>query len=79
MMGCGGYVGWMWVWPALVVAGLVALIWLAVLLARGRTNLAHKGAGRDDADSGARRILDERYARGDIDEQDYHQRRDALR
>jgi putative membrane protein len=69
----------MWIWPALVVAGLTALIFLAVLLARGGSRATHPGAAPDDANSGALRILDERYARGDIDEQDYRQRRDALR
>jgi putative membrane protein len=80
MMGCGGYAGWMWVWPILVVVGLAALILLAVLLARGAgLGTAHKGSERADDDAAARRVLDERYARGDIDEQDYRQRRDTLR
>jgi putative membrane protein len=80
MMGCAGYVGWMWIWPTLVLIGLAALTVLAVLVARGGLG-THKATERPDTDStaGARRILDERYARGDIDEEDYRQRRDMLR
>jgi putative membrane protein len=80
MMGCIGYVGWMWAWPVLVVVGLAALTLLAVLLARGAgSGTEHNGSERADADVAARRILDERHACGDIDEQYHRQRRDAMR
>lgn len=69
----GAWMGWMWFWPALVVAGLVLAAVGAVWWARSRrTNSA---GGPDDA----RRILDERFARGEIDEAEYRRRRAELR
>ncbi|MGB2567058.1 SHOCT domain-containing protein [Micromonospora citrea] len=64
-----GMAGWMWIWPLLVVAALVVL---AVLVVR-----AVAGGPQPKARS-ARQILDERYARGEIDEEEYRRRRDAL-
>lgn len=72
----GGY-AMMWPWmilvTAVVVAGLIVLILVVVMLARaGHTQTL----GPDDW--AARRILDERYARGEIDHEEYRRRRDAL-
>jgi putative membrane protein len=57
--------------------GLVAAV---VVYAIRATSRGREGAGspprRDDA---ALRILDERFARGDIDAEEYTQRRDLLR
>lgn len=76
MMG-GWAMGWMWVWPALIVAGLVIIGYVAVRLVPGRQPPSPTGAGPRSG-SAARRILDERYARGEIDEEDYRRRRDLL-
>ncbi|SCG46147.1 SHOCT domain-containing protein [Micromonospora halophytica] len=65
-----GMAGWMWVWPLLVVAALVVL---AVLVVR-----AVGGGGPQSGVRSARQVLDERYARGEIDEEEYRRRRDAL-
>lgn len=76
MDGFGVMMGWMWVWPVLVVVGLVILGYLGVLLAQGRL-----GSGRPeptDNRSPARRILDERYARGEIDDDEYRRRKAEL-
>lgn len=73
MMGWG--LGWMWVWPVLIVAGLVIIGYVAVRLATGRQPSSSTGPGSGSA---ARRILDERYARGEIDEEEYRRRRDLL-
>lgn len=73
---CGGWWpamgGWMWVWPAMVVIGLVVVGVLAYGLLRGDRNSAPVRAG-------ARQILDERYARGEIDAEEYRARVDGLR
>ncbi|WP_167455382.1 SHOCT domain-containing protein [Amycolatopsis kentuckyensis] len=65
-MGWFGGVG-MLVLLALVLATLVALV---VVLARRGPQPEPGGT--------ARRILDERFARGEIDQEEYEQRRDAL-
>jgi len=71
MMG-GMFMMWplMFLFLALAIAGLVALILVIIRLARNGTD------SRDSA--GARRILDERYARGEIDDDEYRRRRNAL-
>ena len=56
-----------WIWPLLAVVGVVLLV-----LVRARSGT------RTEAPDDARRVLDERFARGEIDEQEYHQRRSAL-
>lgn len=73
MMG-GGAMGWIGiVWPQLVVIGLGVLIYLGYRLI---------APSREDPLTGnissARRILDERYARGEIDEQEYRRRRNEI-
>ncbi|WP_083706367.1 SHOCT domain-containing protein [Arthrobacter sp. QXT-31] len=60
---------WMLGWSVLLLAALAALIWAIVRLARG----GGEGPGS------ARRILDERYARGEIDDDEYRKRRETLR
>jgi putative membrane protein len=74
MMGASG-MGWMWIWPIVVLIGLLVLGFGAWRLAQGA------GGSRTGADAGssARRILDERYARGEIDDEEYRRRRDAMR
>ncbi|MCE3553168.1 SHOCT domain-containing protein [Pseudonocardia sp. RS11V-5] len=58
-----------WIWPLLVVVGLVLLGYVLVRARSGTRTGASDAAGR---------VLDERFARGEIDEQEYHQRRSAL-
>lgn len=77
MDGYGGMMGWMWVWPVLIVVGLAILVYLGVLLAQGRIG-PPRGGRSDGAGSSARQILDERYARGEIDEEEYRRRRVEL-
>jgi len=69
----GTTASWMWVWPLLVVVGLLILGYVGVRLAHGGRGASDPGRG-----SAARRILDERYARGEIDTQEYQRRRDLL-
>ncbi|WP_245716377.1 SHOCT domain-containing protein [Micromonospora humi] len=60
--------GWMWLWSLLALVALAGLFWLVVRL---------PGSGAATPGT-ARRILDERYARGEIDEDDYRRRRAGL-
>jgi len=69
--------GWMWIWPVLILAGLVLVGFVVVRLAQGGAPSAP--ARSDSTGSAGRRILDERFARGEIDEDEYRRRRDALR
>ncbi|WP_075957670.1 SHOCT domain-containing protein [Ornithinimicrobium sp. CNJ-824] len=75
MMGNGWGMGagsiWMLLVWLLVLVAVVAVVALLVRSSGGRTSAS---GGR----SAARRILDERYARGEIDEQDYQTRRRRL-
>ena len=66
-MGWAGGIG-MLVLMALVLAALVTL---AVVLGR-------RGPRPPTPGDTARRILDERFARGEIDQEEYEHRRDAL-
>jgi putative membrane protein len=75
MMG-GAAVGWMWVWPVLVVVGLLALAYVGMRLVLARPVRSPTDANRGSGS--ARQILDERYARGEIDDEEYQRRRDLL-
>lgn len=70
-----GWGGW-FAMLAMMVVFWGAIAWVVVTLIR------HSGP-RTDRDSSAggepMRILDERFARGEIDEDDYQRRRDLLR
>lgn len=67
--------GWWFVMPLLMVAFWVAVIWLAMSVFRGL-------AGRPSAEGGRperpEEVLARRYARGEIDEDEYRRRRDIL-
>jgi putative membrane protein len=66
-----GWMGsWMLLWAvlalALIVLAVVATVWLV-------KHLSSSGSGSDD-----RRVLERRYASGDIDREEFLQRRDDL-
>jgi putative membrane protein len=69
MMWCSGY-GWIWMLLSWVV--IIGLAAWAVTVLSGRN-----ARGRNDPPS-ARRVLDERFASGEIDEEEYRRRRDEL-
>ncbi|WP_331772428.1 hypothetical protein OG948_53900 (plasmid) [Embleya sp. NBC_00888] len=68
--------GWMWVWGSLLmlllIAVIVAVVWL---LARG-PSLGHRAS--ESRGSSATEVLALRYARGEIDTQEYRERLAAL-
>lgn len=72
-----GYEGMAFMWlpmlifTALAIATVAAIIVIALKLGPGR----HTPASTSES---ARRILDDRYARGEIDHDEYSKRRDLL-
>jgi putative membrane protein len=64
--------GWDWLWMTAMMLGFWALVaWLVVTLVRG-------GADPARSTSAPERILAERFARGEIDQDEYQQRLEAL-
>jgi putative membrane protein len=64
---------WMWAWPGLLLVGVVVLGAVAYGLLRGG-----RAEGASPGRATAREILDERYARGELDGEEYRQRVDGL-
>ncbi len=63
-----------WFFAALLAAGLGLLLMVVVLIVGGGVRRDRAGGDRGSA----RRLLDERYARGEISTEEYRQRRRAL-
>ncbi|MCC7017280.1 MAG: SHOCT domain-containing protein [Rhodospirillales bacterium] len=80
----GGYGPGMSGWGWGLMGGLHGLFWLVLLVLAGIALVAlvrylwRGGGGPDVTSSSARRLLDERYARGEIDRAEYLQRRQDL-
>jgi putative membrane protein len=64
-----GHGWWMWIWPILLIALVVAVIWI-VSRPRTRPPSTHG----DDAEE----VLRRRYAAGEIDEDEFRRRRSEL-
>ena len=60
------------VWPLILALGLAIVVWALIRASRANPGHASVGTG------GARQILQERFARGEITEQEYHERRRVL-
>lgn len=81
MNGGFGGMGWGWLWPVILVLGLAVLGWG---LWRARSSSRGEGvAGREERPQGmshdrSRDILRERYARGEITEEEMRERMRAL-
>jgi len=73
-----GHMGWMMVLWAIGGALLLLVAAYVVREIAGRTGRPGPG-GRAEQEDRAERILRERYARGEIDEQELHRRMDELR
>ena len=66
--------GWMWLWGSLMMIFWVVVIGVAVwLVTRGQDRGTRERSDRP------REILAERYARGELDTDEYHERLEALR
>lgn len=79
--GYGSMMGWSWVFWVLIIVGIVLLVLLAIRLFSSGTNRTGNGTGTYGAAAGpsaARRILDERYARGELDTEEYRERLKSL-
>lgn len=74
---------WHYGWGGSWIGGLVILIFMALLLAGLVIVLVvlirRPGISQSGQDDGALRILNERFARGEIDEKEYEQRRAILK
>lgn len=75
--GTGGGMGSGWLWWALIAVGVILIVVLVVRWAAGRrpdVPSVRKTGGSAGGRSEARRILDERYARGELDTAAYEER-----
>lgn len=75
-MGPGGGMGLMWLWWLLILLGGAAIV--VGLVRAGLPRSGGSGGGTEASASTARQILDERFARGEIDEEEYRTRRRVL-
>lgn len=74
-MGMGMGWGWMCLFGLLMVVGVVLLVVVAVRAAGGGIARRDDGNGRaQQGESRARRILDARYAQGEITTEEYRER-----
>jgi putative membrane protein len=67
--------GWMWLMPLFGIAWFALLVVAIVLVIRW---IGGGNGSRGASARGARDILDERYARGEIDREEYLQRRNDI-
>lgn len=77
-MNNGGGSGWWLFMVLMMVLFVVGAIWLIVTLVRHNPSPPHQ-PGVPTARPGPDDILHERFARGEMDVDEYHQRIDALR
>ena len=67
-----GWVGWLMMMMVFMVAFWGLIAWVVVTLVRGQSGTRHQQRSAED-------ILAERFARGEIDQDEYAKRLDALR
>ena len=74
--------GWAWWQAGLMWLAMIAfwalLIWAVYALLTGITRRPGEAGNRSGQDGGARLILDERLARGELDAEEYQRLRDVL-
>jgi putative membrane protein len=78
----GGGGAWMWVFGGLMMVGVLVLIGLAVWAVIAATNRGASTAATSPSDVGGRirirQVLDERYARGELNSEEYTERLQTL-
>jgi putative membrane protein len=83
MMGYGyGYGGWwMWLGGFLILAAIAAIVYaLVVIVGRSGKNPSHPSYEEQRNNSGnALGILSERYAKGEVNDEEYQQKKNALK
>ena len=79
MMGSGGGFGW-FMGPIMMLIFLMAAVAVVVLLIRWLGGADHHRPGkRGDGDTDALAVLEQRFARGEIDEEEFRKRKQILR
>jgi putative membrane protein len=74
-LGNGMGMGWMWLFWLLLIIGVVLVVVVAARVLGGGVTRSDGGDGRASRErSRARQVLDERYARGEITTEEYHER-----
>jgi putative membrane protein len=71
-----GWGGWWFFMPLATIAFWAAVTWVVVTLLRGRPGPSQPGGARP---TGPEEILAQRYARGEIEDDEYRHRLDTLR
>lgn len=74
----GGWGAWLMMFPLMLLVW-AAVAWVLVVAIRNLGGTGHASTSNAHARADAIQILDERFARGEIDAQEYRERRDALR
>lgn len=81
--GMGWGMGWGWHWLGMFVFWLIPLLVVIALVAVAIKYLSSRGARSDaglrEDSNRALEVLEERYARGEINREEYLQKRDDLR
>lgn len=77
MMWNGGGVGW-FMGPIMMLLFLAAAVAIVVLIVRSLGGHGPTQETRSTSESSALRILEERFARGEIDEEEFRNRKNAL-
>ncbi|MFQ5997053.1 MAG: SHOCT domain-containing protein [Dehalococcoidales bacterium] len=77
MMGPGmmGGFGWMWLMPVFSILFLGLIIWAVVLLVRGLSESRSTESSKADS---ALEVLKKRYARGEINKEEYEEKKKDL-
>jgi len=68
-----GWVGWTVMTISMLAFWVLIAVGFVALLGAGRG-----GRAPEEGNTAAQRLLDERFARGEIDEDDFHRRRELL-